>query len=289
MEPAQNSTTRNYPGTKKLFWKLGTCSQTLAHIMNRELGNRNEKTERALDPLAGGIIRRGHQCGMLWGSALGAGAEAYKKCKNPLEAQSVAIEVTAELINSFKNRTKSANCRDITNCNFTNGWSMAKYMVTGGPLRCFNLADKWAPEAVDTAVRKFDEAKDKDIPDCINCASETVRQMGGNEEEQTMVAGFAGGLGLSGNGCGALAAAIWKDTIAYCEENPEETGYNNKGAENYLHDFEAFTNGELKCSEITGKFFSNAQEHSDYIKEGGCKKQIECLTNCHNSMLDHSD
>ena len=28
-----------------------------------------------------------------------------------------------------------------------------------------------------------------------------------------MVAGFAGGLGLSGNGCGALAAAVWMNAL----------------------------------------------------------------------------
>ena len=37
--------------------------------------------------------------------------------------------------------------------------------------------------------------------------------MGGSEEEIAMVAGFAGGLGLSGNGCGALSAAIWKTIL----------------------------------------------------------------------------
>lgn len=33
------------------------------------------------------------------------------------------------------------------------------------------------------------------------------------DEEALMVAGFARGLGLSGNGCGALGAAIWKTTL----------------------------------------------------------------------------
>jgi len=42
----------------------------------------------------------------------------------------------------------------------------------------------------------------------MSCASEVVRRMGGRDEERVMVSGFAGGLGLSGNGRGALSAAI---------------------------------------------------------------------------------
>jgi hypothetical protein len=43
--------------------------------MNRAFGELREPEERALDPLSGGIIQQGYQCGMLWGASLGAGAE----------------------------------------------------------------------------------------------------------------------------------------------------------------------------------------------------------------------
>ena len=33
--------------------------------------------EKASMPLAGGIANMGYQCGMLWGAALAAGAQAY--------------------------------------------------------------------------------------------------------------------------------------------------------------------------------------------------------------------
>jgi len=51
--------------TKKLFLKKGTCSQTFFHILNREFGHIKETEERATDPLAGGIMQLGYQCGML--------------------------------------------------------------------------------------------------------------------------------------------------------------------------------------------------------------------------------
>ncbi|MCK7536420.1 MAG: C-GCAxxG-C-C family protein [Marinilabiliales bacterium] len=46
--------------------------------------------------------------------------------------------------------------------------------------------------------------------------------MGGTEEESIMVAGFAGGIGLSGNTCGALTAAIWYKMLEWGKNNPTE-------------------------------------------------------------------
>jgi hypothetical protein len=42
--------------------------------------------------------------------------------------------------------------------------------------------------------------------------------MGASDEEMVLVAGFAGGMGLSDNACGALGAAIWMNTLAWNRE-----------------------------------------------------------------------
>ena len=44
--------------------------------------------------------------------------------------------------------------------------------------------------------------------------------MGGSADEAVMVAGFGGGMGLSGNACGALAAAVWMKGVAWCRTHP---------------------------------------------------------------------
>ena len=61
---------------KRVFLKKGTCSQTFCFLLNREFGHLKENEERAADPLAGGIMQRGQQCGMLWGATLAVGAES---------------------------------------------------------------------------------------------------------------------------------------------------------------------------------------------------------------------
>ena len=62
-----------------------------------------------------------------------------------------------------------------------------------------------------------------DLPNVpISCASEVAKRMGASDEEMVMVAGFAGGIGLSGNACGALAAAVWMNTLRLVQKAPLE-------------------------------------------------------------------
>ncbi len=72
-------------------------------------------------------------------------------------------------------------------------------MLSGKFVSCFTLTGKWAPEAIKAANEGL-SVEQTDLPQhCKSCASEVIKKMGGSEEEMAMVAGFAGGLGLSGN------------------------------------------------------------------------------------------
>jgi hypothetical protein len=57
--------------------------------------------EVALDPLAGGILNKGHQCGMLWGAVLATGAEAARRYDDNEQATTVAITASQVIIDSF--------------------------------------------------------------------------------------------------------------------------------------------------------------------------------------------
>ncbi|UCH15140.1 MAG: hypothetical protein JSV22_04030, partial [Bacteroidales bacterium] len=88
-----------YPGdTKKIFAKCGTCSQTFFCILNREFGHPKKTEELASDPLAGGIMSKQYQCGMLWGSALAAGAESYRRFSDHNQAINRAIISTQNIV-----------------------------------------------------------------------------------------------------------------------------------------------------------------------------------------------
>lgn len=262
---------------KKVFRKLGTCSRTFFYILNREFGHQKELEERAANSLAGGIMQKGHQCGMLWGSSLAVGAEAYRKCESQNQAIAVAVNATQKLMQSFSKIENTVNCREITHCDFSSKLSMAKYMFSGRFLHCFNLAEQWAPEAVKSAMEGL-STKDVSVTnECMSCATEVAKKMGASNEEMIMVAGFAGGLGLSGGACGALSAAIWMKSLIWCREKQYKSPIKNPYSKKILATFYQATGSKILCSEITGNDFKNMEEHTKYIKYGGCTKLIETL------------
>ena len=268
---------------KKLFKKCGTCSQTFAHLLNREFGQPSESAERALDPLAGGIVNQGHQCGMLWGATLAVGTAAFRKYKDLDKATAIAINATQKLIESFTSLTQTVNCREITGCDLSSFFGLMKFMLKTtlqgmDNSRCFNLAEQWAPKAIQSASTGLSEKIEiKEKP--INCASEVIKKMGGGETEQVMVAGFAGGLGLSGHACGALGAAIWMKTLDWCKKNPGKTPpfFNNPEHKKILKQFKELTGDEMLCTKITGRRFKDLSEHAKFIKNGGCRKVMDML------------
>jgi hypothetical protein len=143
---------------------------------------------------------------------------------------------------------------------------------------CFILAEQWMTEAITTAKENVN--KPTAFSQSVSCCSaEVVRKMGGNMEEQTMVSGFAGGLGLSGNACGALSAAIWMKTLDWCKMHPGEKPpyFNNKSAKGILSNFKISTKSEFLCENICGKRFLTVDDHSQFVKNGGCSKLIDIL------------
>ena len=150
-------------------------------------------------------------------------------------------------------------------------------MLSGKFVSCFKLAGKWAPEALDAAEKGLD-VDQADLPDLsMSCASEVIRLMGGSEEHILMAAGLAGGLGLSGNGCGALAAAIWMNSLIRIKEGGKESASFDPNTDPTLISFYEETDYEIECANICGQQFETLEEHTDFLKKGGCKKLIEVL------------
>jgi hypothetical protein len=263
--------------TKRTFIKQGTCSRTFFHILNREYGNPKPLHEHALDPLAGGIAQNGYQCGMLWGASMGAGTESFRRFSNRSIAIGMAIRATQKVHESFVEHAKTPNCEEITNTIWKKKFSILKYMITGKMVTCFKLAGRWAPFALKAAEEGLAQDQSEIPPNCTSCASETIRRLGGTEEEIVMVAGLAGGLGLSGNACGALAAAIWKNTLERVKNNSYAYAVTDPEIEKIQNSFFAATDYKMECSQICGRKFASVTEHSEFIENGRCDKVINAL------------
>jgi hypothetical protein len=185
---------------------------------------------------------------------------------------------------SLVNQTQSVNCLDITGCRMDNFFGMTKFMIKVmlkgmENSTCFNLSEDWYEDAIESAKEGLNINQNMVPLNTINCASEVVGKMGGSDEEKAMVAGFAGGMALSGYGCGALGAAIWKKSLEWVKENPGKSAFNNKASKSILKPFLKESKGEMVCSQICGRTFTTLQDHSEFLKNGGCSKLIETLAN----------
>ncbi|MEN8187915.1 MAG: C-GCAxxG-C-C family (seleno)protein [Bacteroidota bacterium] len=278
-----NTTNKVKLNPRKVFWKCGACSHAMFHLLNYEFENLKNNEERASDILAGGIAQKGYQCGMIWGSALAVGVESFRRYGDKSEATTSAIAASQHLLDSFKKRTKSVNCSEITGVDWENKLDFAIYMAKTILLGfvfspCFNLIVKWTPEAIQAAKQGL-SVKPLQNQHYVSCASEVVKKMGANDEEAVMVAGFAGGIGLSGNACGVLSAAIWYKMLDWGRKNPGKTPamFKNQDVKKILREFYIQTDSEVLCNKICGKQFKSIDEHSEYIRNGGCEKLIDAL------------
>jgi hypothetical protein len=214
---------------------------------------------------------------------MAVGAESFRRHKDIGKATALAVKATKQLMESFEKRTKCIECEDFTKTDFKNKWSFAKYMFSGKFLSCYNLAEEWAPEAIKAAHEGLSPDQ-TDLPEqSISCASELVKKMGGSEEEMAMVAGFAGGLGLNGSGCGALAAAIWKTILELVKKDNWKSSLSDPDSERIIKKFYDETDYKMECHKICGKRFNTIDEHTEFIKNGGCEKLINVLAD--NSKL----
>ena len=93
-----------------------------------------------------------------------------------------------------------------------------------------------------------------------------------------MVAGFAGGLGLSGNGCGALSAAIWMTVLEKVKKQNWKPSFSDPVMEKLLNQFYEATDYEMLCGKISGQSFKTLEDHTEFIKNGGCGRLINKLT-----------
>jgi hypothetical protein len=232
--------------------------------------------------LAGGIMQHGFQCGQVWGAGLASGARAYQLFGPGPEGETAAVVAAQRTTNAFKSRYNTINCIDITDMDkSSSNLKMIKFfLLKGGVIRCFNMAGKYANVALEEIDAAFSE-NDIQVPEPpISCTALLAQKLGLSEKQQTMLAGLAGGIGLSGGACGALGTAIWNITMRKSER---ESGKTNKpdladpDAAEAITGLLKVTDFEFECSKIAGRQFESVEDHAAYLREGGCAEVIEAL------------
>ncbi len=222
---------------------------------------------------------RGYQCGMTWGAALAAGAQAYQLFGSGPQAETMALIAAQRLVGSFCALNNYVNCREITGFDTSSPATkqillfLIKSVFTGG---CFRMAARFAQAAfseIDTVLSE----KHKAPAPPTSCAAMLAQKMGVSDMHTVMAAGFAGGIGLGGSGCGALGVAIWISGMNSLEGQDGKIGYNDPRALDAVERFVKCTDHKFKCSEIIGRKFEHIDDHANYLRDGGCSEIIKVL------------
>ena len=251
---------------------MGVVDDSFGHPMKLE--------EKATMSLAGGIAAQGYQCGMLWGAALAAGAQAYRLYGSGPEAEAAAMIATQKVVEAFRVRTRNEiNCLEITHLNWqetNNILPILKFFVKGGPIGCFHMAARYAPEAFGVIDSALSESHSEAPPQPVSCTAKLAQKMDLSDMHTVMAAGLAGGIGLSGGACGALGAAIWI-TGMNRSDAPVGLDFAASWIGDTIEKFLESSDYEFECSKIVGRKFEGVGDHATYISGGGCLKIIEAL------------
>lgn len=237
--------------------------------------------------LAGGLLQNGYQCGMLWGAALAAGAQACRLFGTGPQAEAAAITAAQRLVAAFRARTKHIDCGDITSIDWKATtrrrmlMQVARYFAKGGPLLYFGTTAGYAQAAYGEISGAYASASGHSPADApfapVSCAAALARKLGRPDQQAVMAAGLAGGIGLSGGACGALGAAVW--FLALNRGSAGEGGMTLTfpGSEALVEHFLESSGYEFECAKIVGRRFENADDHARFLREGGCAAVLEAL------------
>ncbi len=276
--------------TAKYWWlRCAACSEASMTTQMRGFGMNEPAYEQAIHPFSGGFMHLGHACGLLTGAVLAAGFAARSRFDDDGTRSGAALHAAIELAKAYPKLAGSVNCREISEVSLTKLSGRLRYVQKGKGRMCGRLHLKWAPQAqqlIEMALLEFGDRGP--AGSCANCSVRTMCALESSVRlkagDSVLVAGFAGGVGLLGDVCGALAAGVFavsaENQLRRDQENrdsrirgslEELTGANYRGAATRLRlEFNRQFGGEL-CVNIVGRRFQDAADHSTFVEQGGCE------------------
>jgi hypothetical protein len=253
-------------------------------VLDRAFHNPMDAEEQATLPFVGGIRQYGYQCGQIWGATLAGGARIHQQIGAGPESEVRTLLAAEKLVKTFHDDNDEVNCNDITSLHKeSTGFDMVKYfLLKGGSIGCFRMASRYAPMAYDDIEAVLSQ-ESVDVPDNpVSCTALLAQKLGAAEKHQTMAAGLAGGIGLSGEACGALGTAVWIMAMKMKAQNPDLDLWKDEdfGAkfETMVESFLAASGYEFECAAIVGRKFKDVGQHADHLRKGGCSEIIDALT-----------
>jgi len=284
--------------TAKYWWlRCVACSEASMTTQMRGFGINEPAYEQAIHAFSGGFMHLGHACGLLTGAVLAAGFVARSRFDDDRTRSGAALHAAIQLAEAHLELTGSVNCGEITEVSLTKLSGRLRYLQQGKGRMCGRLHLKWASQAqqlIDKALMEFWERRS--AGGCANCAVQTLRELessvGMKAGDSVVVAGLAGGVGLLGNVCGALATGVFamsarhhlrrqrKKRDSRIRGSLEELArINYRGDPTRLRRAFIEQFGSELCIDIIGRNFQDAADHSMFVEQGGCQNVTAFVAN----------
>ena len=189
------------------------------------------------------------------------------------------MAAASRLLSTFRGQHGATDCYDITEIDdsSTKLEMVTYFLLKGGVVRCFAGAARYASAAKEAIDAVLATPPGDAPPAPVSCAALLARRMGASGLHAVMVAGFAGGIGLGGGGCGALAAAIWINGLRALQGGAARLDFESPVARAVIDRFLACTAGKFECAGICGRGFANLEEHAAAMRGGCCAPLLEAL------------
>jgi hypothetical protein len=258
----------------------------------RGFGAEDPCYEQAVHAFSGGFVHRGHACGSLSGAAMAAGFEARRRFDDDDSASAAALSAAVGLVDAFAELAGSVDCRELTGASFETIGGRLRYVREGTGRQCGRTFLEWSGQAHQVIDRSLEDfAGRAPVDGCANCAVETLRRcassVGMRARDAVVVAGLAGGIGLHGNVCGALAAGVFALEVARYRRRrkarrdsqlrgwiDELFGIRYRGRATKMRRSVEDRFGSVLCAEIVGRRFEDVADHAAFIDGGGCDEII---------------
>ncbi|MFA6012652.1 MAG: C-GCAxxG-C-C family protein [Desulfobacteraceae bacterium] len=274
--------------------------------MQDALGDKDDDILRAVTGLEGGCVACGSTCGVATGGILGVGLMLEGQvCKGSIDDRAVLC-AARDFMGWFHSTHGSSICRERTSVDFYKIIGQIRYMLSPHKImgcmrmtgRTINhLAYDDLPEPVDVFENGCSAISCEDR----HCAREVFQMVRertgiGNHRLERIAVVLDGGVGLQGELCGALAAAVMAMNLKFGYDS-RSTGYSSnlhaflQGHLNLVREttdssFEVFalgkgivsefTNrfGSVNCKKLTGTSFDNVNEFSSHIQQSDICHEI---------------
>lgn len=270
------------------------------------LGDKDDDILRAVTGLEGGCVACGSTCGVATGGILAVGLMLDEQvCIGSIDDRAV-LGAARDFMNWFHSTHGSSICRERTSVDFYKIIGQIRYMLsphiimgctrmTGRTIN--HLAFDDLPELVDVFENGCSAISCADRH-CARDVLQMVRERTGigNHRLERIAVVLDGGVGLQGELCGALTAAVMAMNLKF-GYNSRRTGYSGnihtflQGHLNLVREttdsssevfalgkgiVSEFTNrfGTVNCKKLTGTSFDNVNEFSSHIQQSDICHEI---------------